>query len=63
MYDARQEPNEFVADSLASAKAKAAEFFGTDEGDLKIIVNDGQRFKWVAVAIADCCNLPGAGTE
>jgi predicted RNA-binding protein Jag len=38
MYDARQEPNEFVADSLASAKAKAAEFFGTDEGDLKIIV-------------------------
>ncbi len=25
MYDARQEPNEFVADSLANAKAKAAE--------------------------------------
>jgi predicted RNA-binding protein Jag len=38
MYDARQEPNEFVADSLAEARRKAAEFFGTDEGDLKIIV-------------------------
>jgi predicted RNA-binding protein Jag len=38
MYDARQEPNEFVADSLADARRKAAEFFGTDEGDLKIIV-------------------------
>lgn len=38
MYDARQEPNEFVADNLANAKAKAAEFFGTDEGNLKIVV-------------------------
>ena len=38
MYDARQEPNEFVADSLDGAKAKAAEFFGVDEGDLKIVV-------------------------
>ncbi len=45
MYDARQEPNEFVADSLAAAKAKAAEFFGTDEGDLKIVVpKDGEIY-------------------
>jgi len=45
MYDARQEPNEFVADSLANAKAKATEFFGTDEGDLKIIVpKDGEIY-------------------
>jgi predicted RNA-binding protein Jag len=45
MYDAKQEPNEFVADSLASAKAKAAEFFGTDEGDLKVIVpKDGEIY-------------------
>ena len=38
MYDARQEPNEFVADSLDGAKAKAAEFFGVDEGELKVVV-------------------------
>jgi len=45
MYDARQEPNEFVADSLAEARAKAAEFFGRDEGDLKIIVpKDGEIY-------------------
>jgi len=45
MYDARQEPNEFVADSLAEARAKAAEFFGTDEGDLKIVVpKDGEIY-------------------
>jgi predicted RNA-binding protein Jag len=45
MYDARQEPNEFVADSLAEARAKAAEFFGTDEGDLKVIVpKDGEIY-------------------
>jgi len=45
MYDARQEPNEFVADSLAGARAKAAEFFGTDEADLKIVVpKDGEIY-------------------
>ncbi len=45
MYDARQEPNEFVADSLAEARAKAAEFFGVDEGDLKVIVpKDGEIY-------------------
>ena len=45
MYDARQEPNEFVADSLAEARTKAAEFFGMDEGDLKIVVpKDGEIY-------------------
>jgi spoIIIJ-associated protein len=45
MYDARHEPNEFVADSLAEARAKAAEFFGTDEGDLKIVIpKDGEIY-------------------
>jgi len=38
MYDARQEPNEFVADTLEDARAKAAEFFGTDESSLHIVV-------------------------
>ena len=36
MYDTRQEANEFVGDSLEEARAKAAEFFGTDESELKI---------------------------
>ena len=40
MYDARQEPNEFVADSLEETRAKAAAFFDRDEGELKIIVPD-----------------------
>lgn len=45
MYDARQEPNEFVADSLADATSKAAEFFGTDAGELRIIVpKDGEIY-------------------
>ncbi len=38
MYDQRQEPNEFVGDNLADARAQAAEFFGTDEDNLKIVV-------------------------
>ncbi len=38
MYDTRQEPNEFFADSLAEARAKAAAFFEVDEADLKIVV-------------------------
>lgn len=45
MYDARQEPNEFVADSLAEARAKAAEFFGINESELKIVVpKDGEIY-------------------
>ncbi len=38
MYDAREEPNEFVGEDLAEARAKAAKFFGTDESDLKIVI-------------------------
>lgn len=38
MYDTRQEPNEFVADSLEEARAKAAVFFGTDASELQIVV-------------------------
>lgn len=38
MYDARQEPNEFVADSLEDARAKASVFFGTDASELQIVV-------------------------
>lgn len=38
MYDARQEPNEFVADSLEEARAKAATFFGTSETELLVVV-------------------------
>jgi spoIIIJ-associated protein len=45
MYDARQEPNEFVADSLNAARAKAAEFFGIEESELKVIVpKDGEIY-------------------
>ncbi len=38
MYDTRQEPSEFIADSLDEARAKAAAFFQVDEADLKIVV-------------------------
>lgn len=56
MYDARQEPNEFVGDTLAEARAKAAEFFGTDEGNLKVVVPKtgeifGQGARAVIVAV------------
>ncbi|MBJ18859.1 MAG: hypothetical protein GY910_03660 [bacterium] len=38
MYDQRQEPNEFVGESLEDVRAQAAEFFGKEESDLKFIV-------------------------
>ena len=38
MYDARQEPNEFVADSLEEARAKASVFFGTEVSELHVVV-------------------------
>lgn len=45
MYDTRQEANEFVGDNLEDARAKAAEFFGQDAGDLKVVVaEDGEIF-------------------
>ena len=45
MYDQRQEPNEFVADSVDEATSQAAEFFGVDAGELKVVVAaDGEIF-------------------
>jgi len=38
MYDQRQEPNEFVADSVAAATSQAAEFFGVEASELKVVV-------------------------
>ena len=37
MYNAKSEPNEFIADSSDEAVAKACEFFGTGEEALKIV--------------------------
>lgn len=52
MYDTRQEANEFVGESLAEAKAKAAEFFGTDESDLKFaIAPEGEVFGMAGRAV------------
>lgn len=45
MYDQRQEPNEFVGDTQAEARAQAAEFFGKEEGELAFVVApDGEIF-------------------
>ena len=45
MYDQRQEPNEFVGDSVDDATSQAAEFFGIDAGELKVVVPaDGEIF-------------------
>ena len=45
MYDQRQEPNEFVADNVKDATGQAAEFFGVDAGELKVIIApDGEIF-------------------
>ena len=45
MYDTRREPNEFIADSLDEARAKAATFFEVDENDLTVVVAaDGEIF-------------------
>ncbi len=37
MYNAKSEPNEFIADSSDEAVAKACDFFGTEESALKIV--------------------------
>ncbi len=37
MYNAKSEPNEFIADSSDEAVAKACDFFGTGEDALKIV--------------------------
>ena len=45
MYDQRQEPNEFVADNVDEATTQAAEFFGVESGELKVVVAaDGEIF-------------------
>lgn len=45
MYDARQEPNEFIADSLSEAKANACHFFEVEESDLRFVISkDGEIY-------------------
>ncbi|MFK7899023.1 MAG: protein jag [Myxococcota bacterium] len=45
MYDARQEPNEFIADSLKDAKANACQFFEVEESDLRFVISkDGEIY-------------------
>lgn len=45
MYDARQEPNEFIADSLSEAKANACQFFEVEESDLRFVISkDGEIY-------------------
>lgn len=45
MYDQRQEPNEFVADSVDEATSQATEFFGVEASELKVVVAaDGEIF-------------------
>lgn len=39
MYDARQEPNEFIAESLSEAKANACQFFEVEESDLRFVIS------------------------
>jgi len=42
MYDAKNEPNEFVGDDREEAVGKACRFFGTEEADLKIVDAPGE---------------------
>ncbi len=42
MYDAKNEPNEFVGDDREEAVSKACRFFGTSEGDLNIVEPPGK---------------------
>ncbi len=56
MYDAKQEPNEFVGDDREEAVGKACRFFGVEQSDLKIsepasgeVFGSGARAVLVAV--------------
>ena len=45
MYDQRQEPNEFVADTLDEARSNAAKFFEVEVDQLKVVVpKDGEIY-------------------
>ena len=45
MYDQRQEPNEFVADTLDEARSNAAKFFEVEIDQLKVVVpKDGEIY-------------------
>lgn len=68
MYDARSEPNEFVADSLAEAIAKACRFFDVEESDLTVreppsgdIFGLGSRYAIVAFPASVVPRRPGGG--
>lgn len=45
MYNQKQEPNEFIGDSLDDVRTQAAEFFGVDKAELKVVVPaDGEIY-------------------
>ena len=40
MYDAKSEPNEFLGNDRQEAVAKACQFYGVEEADLKVVEAD-----------------------
>ncbi|MDP6980035.1 MAG: R3H domain-containing nucleic acid-binding protein [Myxococcota bacterium] len=68
MYDAKNEPNEFVGDDREEAVSKACRFFGASEGDLNIaeppgedVFGSGARVVVVAVPKNAKPPQPGSG--
>ena len=68
MYDARNEPHEFVGVDRSDAVAKACQFFGGAEGDLVIAEMDeevvsGLAGRVVVVAIPSGASRPRGGRD
>ena len=60
MYDSRNEPREFIGATRSEAVAKACSFFGSDEGELRIVDLDPESVAGTAGRTVIVAALPGA---
>jgi spoIIIJ-associated protein len=60
MYDPRSEPREFIGSTRSEALAKACSFFGSDEGELRIVDLDPEAVAGTAGRAVIVAAPPGA---
>jgi spoIIIJ-associated protein len=60
MYDSRNEPREFIGATRSEAVAKACSFFGSDEGELRIVDLDPESVAGTAGRTVIAAALAGA---
>jgi spoIIIJ-associated protein len=60
MYDPRSEPREFIGSTRSEAVAKACSFFGSDEGELRVVDLEPEAVFGTAGRAVIVAALPGA---